>query len=209
MNTPGLKIIFSAASLLLALTIGYGAAFAHCDTLDGPVITAAKEALQTGDVKPVLSWVQPGDESYVRSAFDKTLAVRKLSPDARDLADMYFFENLVRLHRAGEGAPYTGLKPVGQVEPAVEMADKAIGTGSSDQLVKELKEAVSNGVRQRFEKLIAQKKHANESISAGRDFVASYVEFVHYVERLHDNATVPTTEHGSKSAHGHEEMHKN
>jgi hypothetical protein len=46
--------------------------------------------------------------------FTKTLAVRKQSKEAKELADMYFFETLVRIHCAGEGAPYTGLKPVKQ-----------------------------------------------------------------------------------------------
>jgi hypothetical protein len=209
MNTSVFKMTLFFALLVSALTIGSGKASAHCDTLDGPVITTAKEALKTGDVKPVLSWVQPEDEPYVRSAFEKTLAVRKLSPDALDFADMYFFETLVRLHRAGEGAPYTGLKPAGQVEPPVAMADKAIETGSADQLLKELNGAVSSGVDQRFKKLIEQKRHASERVEAGREFVASYVEFVHYVERLHDNALAAPSEHGSEAAHGHGEPHKN
>jgi len=77
--------------------------------MDGPVIKAAKQALETGDVNPVLIWVLKKDETEIRNAFQKTLAVRKLSPEAKELADMYFFETLVRIHRAGEGEPYTGL----------------------------------------------------------------------------------------------------
>ncbi|HZD40652.1 MAG TPA: DUF6448 family protein, partial [Terriglobales bacterium] len=89
-------------------------AIAHCDGLDGPVVKAAQNALQTGNVDLVLIWIRPKDEKEIRTAFQKTLAVRQLNPQARELADMYFFETLVRVHRAGEGAPYTGLKPPGR-----------------------------------------------------------------------------------------------
>jgi len=88
-------------------------ASAHCDTLNGPVVTAARVALQRGDVTPVLKWVKSTEEREVRDAFRRTMAVRGASAEARDLADLYFFETLVRLHRQGEGEPYTGLKPAG------------------------------------------------------------------------------------------------
>jgi hypothetical protein len=72
---------------------------------DGPVVKAAQRDLQTGDVNQVLVWVRPQDEDEIKKAFDETLAVRKLSPQAQALADRYFFEALVRIHRAGENAP--------------------------------------------------------------------------------------------------------
>jgi len=68
-------------------------------------------ALAAGDVTPVLKWVPVNDEQLIRTAFQNTVQVRKLGGQAQKLADMYFFETLVRIHRAGEGASYTGLKP--------------------------------------------------------------------------------------------------
>ncbi|TAL26947.1 MAG: hypothetical protein EPN97_18445 [Alphaproteobacteria bacterium] len=110
------KLLISA--LLLAGLIGllpFRAAFAHCDGLDGPVVRAATEALNTGKIEPVLIWVRKQDEAEVKEIFRKALAVRKLqNAEAASLADMYFFETIVRIHRAGEGAPYTGLKPAGR-----------------------------------------------------------------------------------------------
>lgn len=183
--------------LIAFLMLFPGDLLAHCDTLDGPVIAAAKQALETGNIKPVLSWVQPGDEQQMQSLFQKTMAVRKLSPEARDFADMYFYETLVRVHRAGEGAPYTGLKPAGQVEASVALADKAVETGAANKLVKELNGAVSQGIQNRLNILNEKKKHANESVAAGRDYVAAYVEFVHYVEKLHGDAVAGADEHAS------------
>lgn len=116
--------VFSAfLTALLCLPL---LAYAHCDTLDGPVVQTARESLEKSDITPVLKWVQVKDEKEIRAAFDKALAVRAMGPEAKELADMYFFETLVRIHRAGEGAPYTGLKPGAAVDPAVALADKAL-----------------------------------------------------------------------------------
>lgn len=50
---------------LTALTLGALAvpepAAAHCDSLDGPVVTAARQALETGNVDLVMVWVRPQD----------------------------------------------------------------------------------------------------------------------------------------------------
>ena len=180
----GLSVLAAVAAVLL-LPRGAGA---HCDTLDGPVVTDAKAALEKGDVTPVLKWVKKAAEDELRTAFLKTLTVRAKGPEAKELADLYFFETLVRLHRAGEGAPYTGLKPAGAVEPIVAASDKALDSGSADGLVNHVGHSVANGIRKRFEGVVEAKKHADESVEAGRAYVAAYVEFVHYVERLDEVA---------------------
>lgn len=164
---------------------------AHCDTLAGPVIKDAKLALEKGDVTPILKWVKKEYEGEIRESFKKTLAVRKQGKEAKELADMYFFETLVRIHRVGEGAPYTGLKKE-PVEPIIAEADRAIEKGSSDSLVKMVTDAVVKGIRQHFAESKETKKHADESVEAGRKFVEAYVEFTHYVERLYLDASGPS-----------------
>lgn len=161
---------------------------AHCDTLSGPVIADARSALERGDVTPVLKWVKPEHESEVRAAFQKTLAVRAHDGDARDIADRYFFETLVRLHRAGEGAPFTGLKDA-PPEPFLVLADRALGSGASDDLVKEITAEVAAELRHRFAAATEARRHAADSVSAGREYVARYVELMHFLERLHGDET--------------------
>jgi hypothetical protein len=158
---------------------------AHCDTLDGPVVKSARLALAAGDVTPVLKWVPVDHEQLIRNAFQNTMEVRKLGGQAQALADMYFFETLVRIHRAGEGAAYTGLKPGVEVDPAITMADNALESGSVDKLVGVLTDATAKGIRVRFRRAFEAKKHADESVVAGREFAEAYVIFTHYVEELH------------------------
>ena len=160
-------------------------ASAHCDSLNGPVVKAARVALQRGDVTPVLKWVRHTEEREVRAAFQRTMAVRGASAAARDLADLYFFETLVRLHRQGEGEPYTGLKPAGAIDPVIESADRALETGSVNDVVTAAAGRVAAGIRERFALVQTRQKHADESVAAGREYVRAYVEFIHYVERLH------------------------
>jgi hypothetical protein len=155
---------------------------AHCDTLDGPVVADARLALARGDVTPVLKWVKPDDEAAIREAFGQAMAVRPLGTEAQALADRYFFETLVRIHRAGEGAPFDGLKPAGSVAPPIAMADRALEQGSPDTLIKAIQAHTEEGIRERFGHALEARKHAAESVTAGRAWVEAYVTYVHYVE---------------------------
>src|SRR6478609_6384765 len=171
-------------------------AIAHCDGIDGPVVKAAQKALEMGNVNLVLIWVQKTDEDEIKKAFQKTFAVRKLNPQAKELADTYFFETLVRIHRAGEGAPYTGLKPAGRdLGPAIPAGDKALDTGNVEPVVKLLSEKMEHGVHPHFKEVLARKKFNQNDVEAGRAFVKAYVEYIHYIEGLH-TAT-------ASEAHGH------
>ena len=181
----------SVATLFIPLV------FAHCDTMNGPVIKAAQKALETGKVNLVLPWVQKKDEAEITKAFENTLVVRKLSPKAKELADRYFFETLVRVHRAGEGEPYTGLKEGEvEIEPGIEAADAALETGSCEELIKKMTGQMSGAIRAKFNEAMENKKHSDESVEAGREYVKAYVEFIHFVEKIHSSL--------SSSAHQHE-----
>lgn len=200
-----MNTLFTTRSLTATALLAAGFFFtsrmaqAHCDTLDGPVVQAAKVALEKKDVTPVLKWVKQEHEAEVRAAFEKTLAVRTKGADARELADQFFFETLVRVHRAGEGEPFTGLKPAGTgIEPTVRAADEALERGSVDKLVKEVTDEAAAGIRKRFAEVSEKRKHAEHSVEAGREYVAAYVEYVHFVERLHETAT--TSAHHGESA---------
>jgi hypothetical protein len=167
----------------LALLVPQMAA-AHCDALDGPVITEARMALEKGDMTPILKWVMPEYENEVRQAFAKTLQVRGLGPQAQELADLYFFETLVRVHRAGEGAPYTGIKPAGTIEAPIAKADLALGQGSVDELAEAIGAHVAKEMRSRFAHALELRERADESVEVGREFVEAYVQYVHFVEGI-------------------------
>jgi len=169
-----------AASIALALP-----ARAHCDTPEGPVVAAAKLALQKRDVTPALKWVGKDSEKEIRDAFALTLKVRSQGADAQQLADTYFFETLVRVHRAGEGEPYTGLKSAGTIDPVFLAADQSLEKGTVDDLAADVAKAAQEKIRALFAQALEKKKHADESVEAGREYVAAYVAYLHFVESAH------------------------
>ena len=175
----------TASALGVGLVLTPSQARAHCDTLDGPVVAAARVALEKRDPAPILSWVKKESEAELTAAFKKAVAARA-RPEARDLADTWFFETAVRLHRAGEGAPYSGLKPAGADLPhAVVAADKALeGKLPVTALARHVSSQVEEGIQARFARTAERKKVAGTSVEAGREFVESYVDYVHYVEGI-------------------------
>jgi len=185
--------------LVLAMFAFTSNAGAHCDTMDGPVIKDAKVAIEKADVNLVLKWVKKEHENEVRQAFQKTLEVRKAGEAAKDLADRYFFETVVRLHRAGEGEPYTGIKPAGtEVESGIEMADKAIEQGSTDELIRHLSTALRENVAAHFNEVKESKNLNKNDVAAGREFVRAYVKFIHYVEGIHQAMAGAAVHHGEE-----------
>jgi hypothetical protein len=177
-------------------------ALGHCDGLDGPVVTVARKSLETGNVNLVFPWVRAEDEGEIRKVFDQARSVRKLGAEARKLADTHFFETLVRIHRAGEGAPFGGLQPAGRdLGPAVPAADKALENGSIEQVEKLLTDAIRGGVHKHFDAALSRSKFDPDDVEAGRAYVEAYVPYIHYVERLWQAAQ------GAGHAHANDQHH--
>lgn len=179
--------IVSAVVVLFSSLLFAGNVFAHCDSMAGPVVKAAQEALRTGNVNLVLIWVQKTDEAEVKNKFQQALAVRKLNPQARELADNYFFETIVRLHRAGEGEPYTGLKPLGtDLGPVIPVADESLTAGSADKLLKLFPAATHAEIETRLRTALRERSFKADDVEAGRAYVKAYITFMHYVEELYE-----------------------
>jgi hypothetical protein len=183
--------------LLITLSLAFQKDLsAHCDGEDGPVVTSAKKALEDENVNLVLVWVQKNDEQAVIEAYDKTIAVRKLAPSARELADKYFFETVVRLHRMGEGAPYTGIKPAGyNNDPSVKAADRTVEGSQLKDLYTLLTEEIHNGLHSVYEEVEALKSYDKNDVEAGRKYVAAYVKFLHYAEGIYKAAKTESGKH--------------
>jgi hypothetical protein len=186
----------SVLGALGLLAVTPARALAHCDGLDGPVVKAAQRALEARNPAFALIWVQEKDEREIQIAFEQTLAVRELSAQAKELADRFFFETLVRVHRAGEGAPFTGLKPAGRdLGPAIPAADESIRVGSVDPVHRLLTGLFEKRLREQFGEAMAAKTFKSDDLSAGRAYVRAYVELIHFVERVYESTI--------KAPHGH------
>jgi len=177
-----------AGPVTLILLFSLALAFAHCDTMDGPVMQDAKAALEKADVSAALKWVKKDFEAEVKQAFDNAIASRPKGDPDKAKAETAFFETLVRLHIQGEGKAFSGIKPAGEHDAAMTGADKALENGSADSLVQLLSEEVNKGVRERFNNAFEKKKRAEESVDSGRQYVEAYTDFIHYVESIYLDA---------------------
>lgn len=200
LNKNPLKVKHPILVLALAVALiilGVGVIFltastpvqAHCDSLQGPVVTAAKKALEAGDVKLVLPYVHPEAEAELAAAFEQALAVRKLGGQAKEVADRFFFETTVRLHREGEGAAYTGLKDE-PIDPAIAAADYTLESGSLDELYTMLDQAVKEGVAHQFQAVQEARELAAKegTVEANRERVEAELIFEKYIYGLHQAA---------------------
>ena len=137
--------IGSVAAVILYLLGTAGNALAHCDTLDGPVVNLARQALAKGDVNIILPWVA---------------------------------------------------------------ADKALETGDPGPLLKLVNEKIHEGIHKYYMEAKEKKAHAGESVEAGRAYVQAYVPYLHFVERLYADASMPVAHGAGEGTHpaaGHPE----
>lgn len=175
----------------------------HCDSLDGPVVTAARQALEADDVALVLPFVPEEGEAEVRSMFASVQPVRALGGAAREVADQLFFETVVRVHRAGEGAPYTGLKPAGlDVGPVIPLTERAIETGSADAVAEYLTGVLRDELKHRLENVSALAAAKNRSVSDGRAYVEAMLGFQVYSHHLLQALRTPAHGDSGHRRHG-------
>ena len=176
--------LLAAAALAVPLMLGSAApASAHCDSAQGPVATAARDALAEGNVDLVLPYVKADQEQELTAAFNQTVAIRDSGPEVQKLADQYFVETAVRLHRVGEGASYTGLKDDVEISPALAAAEASLEEGTRDQVLTVLKRDLRVELTERFESVLEAREaeRANPSVETARERAEAELMFEKYV----------------------------
>jgi hypothetical protein len=174
----------------------------HCDSLDGPVVTAARAALEAVDVDAILPFVPPRGEMEVRTAFELAVKARGMGGAASEVADQWFFESVVRIHRAGEGAPFTGLKPAGlDVGPVIPATERALETGSPDELADLLCRAVRHQVEHRLAHAMALKPAPGAGVAETREWVESMLGVQVWAHGVHRQIHADPHEHGVAHEH--------
>jgi len=172
--------------------------FAHCDSWDGPVVKDAIKALETNNVKLVFKWINKDQEDEIASLFDKTYSLKNKDQEIYKIVEKHFFETLVRLHRETEGAPFTGLKPAGNIKPIIQMSDKAVIANDINSLTTKLNNHILKTINEKFQKVLELSIVKDESVEKGREYVKAYIDYTHTIEAIHD-----VLEHGAE--HNHKE----
>jgi hypothetical protein len=195
-NTTG-KLFIQMGFVVLLLG-SPNLASAHCDSYDGPVIKDAYKAIHSNDVQPVLKWVKAEHEGEIKNLFNKILSLKGSDQEIYAMVEKYFLETLVRLHREGEGAPYTGLKPAGTTKPIIVLTDAALANKDIDGLSTKVKSHFDKVLRDKYNEVVEATNKKEDSVEKGKEYVEAYVEYTHFVEALHE-----VIEYGS-AGHGHQ-----
>lgn len=205
MEMTAIKGLARKAALGLAvgmLLLAPVAAEAHCDTMDGPTVKDALKAMKTDNVNYALKWVQPRYEGEVTRAFNLSMKVMDINADTRNLAEQYFFEILLRDHRAGEGAPFEGVKPHGTpIDERVKAADRSIEEGNLKPLEHLVDKDKQPELERRFQRVMALRDFDVNDLEAGREYIEAYVQFFKFAEGEENE------HHGVHGHGGHEALH--
>jgi hypothetical protein len=113
-------------------------------------------------------------------AFDLTRKARNQGSESRQVADLYFFDTVVRVHSWGEGAPHTGLKPAGlDVGPVIPLAGAAVDSGDAERLIAFLQRAVRAALQQRLlADVRTRAADAATGIPAARTYTSAMLGFL-------------------------------
>lgn len=208
------RIIFLVAFILVT-TLFQNQTFAHCDTMDWPLILDAQKSLETKDPNYFLIWVQKKDEATMLEEFNKTLSLRQANPENSENIDTAFLEKLVQIHREWEWAEYTWLKPAGSItNPVVILWDKSFETKDSTKLEEYFAQTITDEIKHRFQEVIEKQNYAPDNVEAGREYIAEYITFLHWAEWVEEMMKKKITHHvenlGSEAHDAHmEEVLKN
>ncbi len=175
---------FLLSFLFVVVPISAGA---HCDRVNGPVATDAREALQSGSINPVAIWVGAEEMPELRDAFEQSLGAFKMGGEAKDVAEQYFMSTAVRLHRQAEGFPFEGLKPAQPVPEDIALAEKALNTGEIQLVTTYLSKELQNQTERLFQNAMEKKQQKDQSVDAGREWADAYVKYVIFVHALHQS----------------------
>ncbi len=195
---------FNLPTLLVTAFMLFAAlpASAHCDSYDGPVIKDALMALEQNKVELVLKWVEPKYEKEITDKFKQTLKLKGKNKEINEILETSFLETLVRLHREGEGASYTGLKPVGSMTKLVEMADNSLAKKEVNEVINIVTSHLKEVLQEKYTKAIELSKTKDNSVEEGRAYVVAYVEYTHTLEAL-EHILHGEISHSEGNGHNH------
>lgn len=203
------KIVLTIFSLAIVISLFMPAknVDAHCDSIDGPVVIAAQKAIETGNVNYVLPYVTEAGEAEVVAAFEKTMKAQNEDAEIRDTINYWFYETVVRVHRQGEGAAYTGIKPAGiDYGPAIPAAEEAIETGSNEELKRLILTTVEQGIDERFNEMMEINVSSPDDVEAARERAEAELLFEKYIDQLYRDATAELSHesHNQAQTGGHD-----
>lgn len=173
-------------ALMIVFGLAASRAWTHCDTMNGPVATAARKALETGKFETIAIFAGEKQEKELRDGFRQCLAVYKMGGHGKKLAERYFVETAVRLNRQALGIPFKGLKPAQPFSPDIAAAEKSLENGELKPVTDLLSAELQKEAEKWFQKAMEARRYKDESnLELARKWTDAYYKYIIYVRGLY------------------------
>lgn len=155
------------------------------DEMPGPVLKAAKIALETGNVNYILIWVPENYENTVKNLLEKTCCKRSSVLNTQKQAYDWYYETVNRLFSASRACDYLTYQSKAFAEnPLVLKVYKAIESGNFEKIRDEIPVSYEADAQQRFLHVMNLRDYPVNNIAAGRSYVSAFFDFNRYVHDL-------------------------
>ena len=153
---------------------------------NGPVMRAAKMALETGNANYILIWVPEESENTLKNLIEKTCCERSSRKNIQNLAINWYFQTVSRLKYANGWPHCPGMKSERSDEkPIVLMVERAIETGNIEEIIGVIPCTHAGDVRQRFHHVMDKRNYNVDNIADGRAYVSSFIDLIVYLNNLY------------------------
>jgi len=152
---------------------------------NGPVIIAAKKALETGNPNYVLIWVPEESENTLKNLLEKTFCERSTRKNIQNRGIDWYFESVNRLHFTCRWPHCPGMTSDGSdMKMIVSMVERAFETGNCEEICGVLPIAHTAEVKLRFHNVMNKRNYTVDDIAAGRAYVSAFIAFIAYLHNL-------------------------
>lgn len=155
------------------------------DVIQGPVVKAAKMALETGNVNYILIWLPEESENTLKNLLEKTCCKRSSRMNMQNQAYDWYFATVNRFFSTSRSYDYLKTQFGGLAEkPLVLKVDTAIESGNFEEIRDIIPITHEADAKQRFLHVMNMRNYPVNDIAAGRAYVSAFFDFNRYVHDL-------------------------
>jgi hypothetical protein len=155
------------------------------DEMQGPVVKAAKMALETGNVNYILIWLPEESENTLKNLLEKTCCTRSSRMNMKNRAYDWYFEMVNRFFNIGRPRDNLTIRGGLAEKPLDLKVDKAIESGNFEEIRDIIPVTHEADAKQRFLHVMNMRNYPVNNIAEGRAYVSAFFDFNRYMHDLY------------------------
>lgn len=155
------------------------------DSHNGPMMIAAKRALETGKAHHILIWIPEKSENTLKNLLEKVCCKRRIQADGHDRIVDWYFETISRFHSGYYGPHNLNISTKTPEEKSIIfLVESACESGNFEEITTVIRDTPTGEMRQRFDDVMKKRNYCEENIAAGRVYVSVFTYFIAFVNNL-------------------------